>query len=108
MRQQLGERIRYLRKQKGMTIAETAYNSNCEYSFYCKIEKGKVNVSVNKLSAIADALGISLLSLFDFRESMTKVDYIKEIVSILELMTDSDLESLLLNLKEYKKLFIKK
>ncbi len=61
---QLGMRIAYLRKQKGWTQEELAFQANIHKNYLCDLENGKRNPTLKILSSIADALDISLSFLF--------------------------------------------
>jgi transcriptional regulator with XRE-family HTH domain len=56
----IGENIRRIRLEKGMTQMELAFACNeIDYSQINRMERGKVNFSVSYLSLIARALEIS-------------------------------------------------
>lgn len=61
---QLGMRITYLRKQKGWTQEELAFQANIHKNYLCDLENGKRNPTLMILSSIADALEIDLAFLF--------------------------------------------
>ena len=62
----LGERVRELRLQKGLTQTELAFRCNdVDYSQINRIELGKVNFSVSYLNLLASALDISTKDLID-------------------------------------------
>lgn len=61
---QLGMRITYLRKQKGWTQEELAFQANIHKNYLCDLENGKRNPTLMILSLIADALEIDLAFLF--------------------------------------------
>lgn len=57
---QIGERVRELRLQKGLTQMELAFKCNDkDYSQINRVELGKVNFSVSYLSLISEALGVT-------------------------------------------------
>lgn len=60
----LGERIRKFRENKKLNQEEAAYRARLDYSYYNQIEMGKRNPSVEALSRIAEALGVSVKDLF--------------------------------------------
>ena len=60
----LGERIRRLRKQRGWTQVEMAEKVGLDRSFLADVERGKRNISILNLDAIASGLNISLSQLF--------------------------------------------
>ena len=59
-REQIGQRIAQLRKDKGLTILELSEMTGLDNSNIGKIEKGKYNVGIDILGRIADALGVSI------------------------------------------------
>lgn len=61
---QLGMRITYLRKQKGWTQEELAFQANIHKNYLCDLENGKRNPTLMILLSIADALEIDLAFLF--------------------------------------------
>lgn len=56
-REQIGQRIAQLRKEKGLTILELSEMTGLDNSNIGKIEKGRYNVGIDILGKIADALG---------------------------------------------------
>jgi len=56
----IGEKIRTLRKQKGLTLSQMSTLCKCSSSLLSQIETGIVNPSLSTLKAIKDALGVSL------------------------------------------------
>ncbi len=61
---QLGERIRELRKAKGMSQEKFALSINMDRTYYASVESGKRNISINNIDKIACGLGVSLEELF--------------------------------------------
>lgn len=62
---QIGERIRRLRKQKGLTQEQLADKVRVTSSYIGFIEQGVRNPSINTADKIARALGTKLSELFD-------------------------------------------
>lgn len=56
----LGNHVRKLRQAKGMTLEELAYECDIELSQVHRIEKGKTNLSLSTLDAIAKGLEIPI------------------------------------------------
>ncbi|MBM4136004.1 MAG: helix-turn-helix transcriptional regulator [Nitrospira sp.] len=69
IRKELGERIRELRKIAGITQEELGEKSELSYKFIGELERGQVNVSVDSIARIADALGVKIGDLF-FKEKI--------------------------------------
>ena len=63
--QQLGQRIRTLRKIAGYTQEEFAYKAGLDRSYYGAVERGERNLSVLNLLKIAEALGVDVGVLFE-------------------------------------------
>ena len=63
-----GVRLKKPRTEKGMTQEELSYAAEVELSQVHRIETGKINPTLSTLSALAQALSISLAELFkDFK-----------------------------------------
>jgi HTH-type transcriptional regulator, competence development regulator len=67
-----GERLRELRRQKGMTLRALAYATGLSFTYLSKIETGKVpyTPSVEKIRALAEALDIDSLDLLQAAEKV--------------------------------------
>ena len=61
---QLGMRIRYLRKQKGMSQLDLALEADVNKNYISDLERGSRNPSILVLERIAKALNVSLENLF--------------------------------------------
>ena len=61
----IGERIRQLREAKGLTTNALANRCGISQSFLRSVELGEKGISVEYLSLICDALGLSLKNFFD-------------------------------------------
>ncbi len=61
---ELGMRIRYLRKQRKMSIEDLALLSNINRNYLSDLERGKRNPTLKILNKIATALNITLSELF--------------------------------------------
>ncbi|MFH1968861.1 MAG: helix-turn-helix transcriptional regulator [Verrucomicrobiota bacterium] len=55
-----GEKVRALRKQKGLTLADLAKKTKRSVSLLSQIENGNVSPSFSSMQTIADALEINL------------------------------------------------
>jgi len=60
----IGERIRILRRAKGMNQLDLSFDAKINTSYLSDIERGAVNPSISVLYSIAKALGIGLSELF--------------------------------------------
>ncbi len=61
-----GQRLRDIRKEKGISQEELAGKTGFELSQIGRIERGEINTSLSHVSAIAKALKMSVKELFDF------------------------------------------
>lgn len=68
--EQLGMRIRYLRKEKGWSQEDLALEANVNKNYICDLENGRRNPSLDILERIASALKITLSELFKGIESI--------------------------------------
>ncbi|MBQ3834375.1 MAG: helix-turn-helix transcriptional regulator [Elusimicrobia bacterium] len=60
----IGQKIRFVRKAKKLTLEDLAFKINMDWSFLARIETGKTVASLETLYKIAKTLGISLEELF--------------------------------------------
>lgn len=72
--QNIGKRLRRLRKAKGLTMRELSGMVGCSESLLSKIETDKVDPSLKTLHNITTALGVSISALFSEPEP-TRVVY---------------------------------
>ncbi len=61
---QLGKRIAYLRRKKGMSQLDLSIETGISKSYISDLENGRRNPSVLLLQRIASSLGVSLEKLF--------------------------------------------
>lgn len=59
-REQIGQRIAQLRKEKGLSLRDLSSMCGVTYQNIHKIENGKYNVGIDILGKIADALGVNI------------------------------------------------
>ena len=62
---EVGERIKYFRQKKGITVNKLANISGISQSYWRDIELGNKQPTVEYLSYICEALGVSLSYFFD-------------------------------------------
>ena len=63
-----GERLRFLRKSKGISMEKLAALTDFEYSQISRIELGQINTSLDAIFKLAKALNIDIKELFDFEK----------------------------------------
>lgn len=59
LNKRFGERLRNIRKGKGVSQDELALISNLSRSYVCKLDRGNANVSIKVLYQLAEALEVS-------------------------------------------------
>ncbi len=62
--EQLGMRIRYLRKNKGLSIEDLALDADINRNYLSDLERGRRNPTLLILEAIANSLDVDLSELF--------------------------------------------
>ncbi len=60
-----GQRIKTLRKERGLTQEELAELSGLDRTYISGIERGLRNVALRNIEALAQALGVSISELFE-------------------------------------------
>ena len=78
IRKKLGERIRELRKNAGLTQEELGEKAALNYKFIGELERGQVNVSLDSLARITDALGVRIGDLFSKKKIPVQKILVKE------------------------------
>lgn len=61
----VAERVTWFRKKKGITVNKLANEAGISQSYLREIELGRKNPTVETLSILCDALGITLKDFFD-------------------------------------------
>jgi len=74
----MGRQLRELRRRKKQSLRALSRSTGIAISFLSAVEKGKNNVSVAKLKAILDALGLGLSEFFSQSVQPPKIVYRKE------------------------------
>ena len=70
--EQLGMRIRFLRKQKHMSIEDLAIESDINRNYLCDLENGRRNPTIRILEKIANGLEITISELTKGLQSFNK------------------------------------
>ena len=66
IREKLGEKIRELRKEKGLSQEELAFRAGIHRNYLGGIERGERNPALDNIAAIARALGVDTSELLQF------------------------------------------
>lgn len=62
----IGDRIRNLRKDRGLNQEELAHRANVHFTYIGKLERGELNVTIESLDNVMKALDVPLDDLFRF------------------------------------------
>ena len=62
----VGNRIRYLRKQRAISQEKLALIAGIDRTYLAGIESGKRNATIISLEKIINALGVSMKDFFDY------------------------------------------
>jgi len=81
--QQLGERIRQLRKEKNLSQDALGERANLHNNYIGQVERGEKNVTIDSLSKIAAGLEVSLEELFRHIDPMEGEDDLAQIHRLL-------------------------
>ena len=89
----LGEKIKYLRKIKGISQEELAIMLKVNRNYLSRIETGKSEPTAGTLKTIAQIFGIDLNSLLDINSKEDQnIDKIKYIVENCKYLHEKDLD----------------
>lgn len=61
-----GQRVRYLRKEKGLTQEQLSFEIDADNSYIANIENAHRDIPLSRVQKIAKVLDISLKEFFDF------------------------------------------
>jgi transcriptional regulator with XRE-family HTH domain len=61
-----GDNLKRIRKKKGISQEDLAYNADLAYTTINKIERGQLNTGICTVFEIAKALNVAPKELFDF------------------------------------------
>jgi len=62
--EKFASRLKLLRKESGLSQEKLAHKSGIDRTYVASVERGKRNISINNISKLVDALGISLADFF--------------------------------------------
>jgi transcriptional regulator with XRE-family HTH domain len=63
--EKFGQRLRTLRKERGLTQEELAELSGLDRTYISGIERGRRNVALRNIEVLAQALDVSICELFE-------------------------------------------
>ena len=74
----IGDRIRQLRKEKGLSQENLGYKAELHYTHIGSIERGEKNWSINTLIKLAQGLNVEIVDLFNFPMPPADAEKIKQ------------------------------
>ena len=100
----LGKRIRFLRKLKGISQLELAYDMDMSMNTISTIELGKISPKIETLNKIAQKLDVNLSELFVFSEKKLKNKKLDELFGLLNQENDDFIEAMIIIAESMKKI----
>jgi len=64
IKQELGQRFRALRQERGISQEKFALKIGMDRTYYASVEAGRRNIAIENIKKIADGFGVSLAELF--------------------------------------------
>lgn len=97
----IGEKIRYYRKERGLNQEELAYRASLHNTYIGQLERGEKNVTIESLAKVCAALDITLTEFFQGQAATPKMLSleIEKIIVLLENRSKND-QGRILNLIE--------
>jgi transcriptional regulator with XRE-family HTH domain len=68
IKDKIGQRIRHLRKERGLSQEALAYEAEVDRTYVTDVENGRRNVSVEILERLIKGLNISIAEFFNSKE----------------------------------------
>ncbi|OCT12543.1 hypothetical protein A8709_32495 [Paenibacillus pectinilyticus] len=92
----IGDRIRDLRKQRGLSQEQLAELANFHYTYIGGVERAEKNITILNLIKIANALNVGLYDLFEYtklkKRAKSKSDDLEQIVNLLLSLNTGDVK----------------
>lgn len=88
--QRLGERIRQLRKQKGLSQEQLGELAGLHTNYIGQIERGEKNLTIETLDKVVSGLQVSLEEVFRYIDPAVGEDKLSEITSLLAARSPED------------------
>jgi len=70
---QLGHKLRSLRKKRGLSLKKLGERIDCSPSYLSMVENGKVDPGISRLKKIADGLDVTIVDLFQKQDGQEVV-----------------------------------
>ncbi|WP_342577309.1 helix-turn-helix transcriptional regulator [Psychrobacillus sp. FSL K6-2843] len=93
----VGERIRFYRKERGLSQEELAFRASLHNTYIGQLERGEKNATIESLAKVCAALDITLAVLFEDEASQPKVlsFELEQIIGILKGRSRKDQRAIL-------------
>lgn len=88
----IGDRIRQLRKEKGLSQENLGYKAELHYTHIGSIERGEKNWSIDTLIKLARGLNVEIVDLFNFPMPLADAEKMKQ--SLIEDINSSSPETI--------------
>ncbi|WP_379156105.1 helix-turn-helix domain-containing protein [Paenibacillus sp. sgz5001063] len=79
----VGDRIRRLRKDKGLSQEQLAELSGLHTNYVGQVERGEKNLTIETLQKVVGGLGVSLEEFFRYLDPMDRKDALSRVVEML-------------------------
>ncbi|WP_294537722.1 helix-turn-helix transcriptional regulator [uncultured Rhodoblastus sp.] len=66
-REVFARNLRRLRRERGVTQEQLSHSTGLNQSYLSEVEAGKRNISIDNIDALAKALGVGIVVLFENR-----------------------------------------
>ena len=96
---EIGNNIKTLRKNAGLTQAQLAEKINVDSKYISRLETGSSTASIATISKLAGALGVEVKELFKIENIKNKNNMIKSINQELSKLNTKDLEAVYLMIR---------
>ena len=93
--QQLGKRVREIRKRRGLTQAQLAEIVGLSDNFISMIERGTGHPTLEVVGRIANVLEVDLPELFEKRAALSRREAVNQLQALMERRSPQDVELLL-------------
>jgi transcriptional regulator with XRE-family HTH domain len=93
----IGDRLRNLRKERGLSQEKLAHLSSLHPTYIGQIERGEKNATIDTIEKVTKGLEITLEELFRFSDSTEELqdNRIKRLQTVLHRISEDDQETLL-------------
>jgi len=81
IKQMVGEQIRSLRKEQGLSQEELGAKAELHYTYIGAVERGEKNCSITTLARIAQGLNVELDELIRTKESTIDINRLKDTIT---------------------------